>query len=60
MTITIICLWIIIVAINLIYLYNVKRKNDINMHKINRKNIEKDLNKVFNFKNKKYENLYEN
>ena len=60
MTITIICLWIIIVAINLIYLYNVKRKNDINMHNINRKNIEKDLNKVFNFKNKKYENLYEN
>ena len=60
MTITIICLWIIIVAINLIYLYNVKRKNDINMHKINCKNIEKDLNKVFNFKNKKYENLYEN
>ena len=49
-TITIICVWIIIFAINLIYLYNVKRKNDINMHNINRKNIEKDLNKVFNFK----------
>ena len=48
MTITIICLWIIIVAINLIYLYNVKRKNDINMHKINREYMESDLNNTFN------------